>query len=257
MVVAVRLRGALDDEALKKALDTIVQRHEVLRTVFVAVDGDPRQEIAAEGRFALSVTDLSGYEQAEREAQVRLQNIEEAHGKFDLREGPLIRGRLLRVAAQEHVLLVTMHHIVSDGWSIGVFIKELAELYKAYREERGDPLQPLPIQYADYARWQRQWLRGEVLNKQLSYWRARLEGAAPQLELPTDRSRPAIQSYRGAHVKLVLDAQLSANLRAFAQQHEVTLFMVLYAGWAVLLSRLSGQEDVVMALQSRIASGWN
>lgn len=126
--VAVRLQGVLDQEALQKALDTLVQRHETLRTVFVNAEGNPSQEISAEGRFSLKVIDLSGYEEAEREAQVRLQEIEETHGKFDLRVGPLIRGRLLRVQAEEHVLLITMHHIVSDGWSAGVLIREFAEL---------------------------------------------------------------------------------------------------------------------------------
>jgi len=244
--MGLRLRGALDQEALQKALDSLVQRHEALRTVFVSVDGDPLQEIAPEGRFLLKMIDLSGYAESKREAQVRLHESEEAHGKFDLRVGPLIRGRLLRVQAEEHVLLITLHHIVSDGWSTGVLLRELGELYAAYRERRGDPLEPLPIQYADYAQWQREWLQGEELEKQLSYWRARLEGAALQLELPTDRPRPAVQSYRGENVGVVLDAQLSAKLRALAQRHELTLFMVLYAAWAILLSRLGGQDDVVI-----------
>jgi amino acid adenylation domain-containing protein len=244
--MGLRLRGGLDQEALQKALDTLVQRHEVLRTVFVSVEGDPRQEIAPEGCFSLKVIDLSHYEEVEREVQVRLHESEEARGKFDLRVGPLIRGRLLRVQAEEHVLLITTHHIVSDGWSWGVLFGELAELYRAYWEGRGDPLEPLPIQYADYAQWQREWLQGEELDKQLSYWRAHLEGAAPQLELPTDRPRPAVQSYRGENVGVVLDAQLTAKLRAFAQRHELTLFMILHGVLSILLSRLSGQEDVVI-----------
>ena len=246
MAMTARLRGSLDREALRKALDTLVRRHEALRTVFINVDGEPRQEVVAEGCFALREVDLRGYEEKDRQAQVELQKIEEVQGQFDLRAGPLIRGRLLEVAAEEHVLLVTMHHIVSDGWSMGIFFRELAQLYTAYREGRADPLAPLPIQYADYAQWQRQWLQGEVLDRQLHYWRGRLQDAPPQLELPTDRSRPTVQSYRGANLGIALDGQLSAKLRDFAKRHEMTLFMVLCAGWAILLSRLSGQEDVVI-----------
>lgn len=246
MSLVVRLRGVLDQEALQKALDTIVQRHEVLRTIFVTVEGDPRQEIAADGHFALRVIDLSGHKEAKREEQVRRQKAEEAYGKFDLRVGPMIRGRLVRLQPEDHVLLVTLHHIVSDGWSIGVLINELTELYGAYRHGRSHSLEPMPIQYADYAQWQRQWLHGEELDRQLSYWRTCLNGAAPLLALPTDRPRPASQSYRGGNIAFVLNAQLSAQLRAFAQQREMTLFMLLYAGWAILLSRLSGQDDVVI-----------
>jgi amino acid adenylation domain-containing protein len=244
--VGVRLRGWLDQEALRKALSAQIRRHEVLRTVFVSEGGVPTQEIAPTGHFVLTEIDLSSGAEMDREVQVRLQKIEEAQGKFDLRTGPLIRGRLLRLQAEEHILLVRMHHIVSDGWSIGVFLRELAELYGAYREGRSDPLDPLPIQYADYTQWQRQWLLGEALEKQLSYWRASLEGAPPQMELPTDHPRPTVQSYRGENVEISLGAQLSSELKALAQRCEMTLFMVLYAGWAILLSRLSNQEDVVV-----------
>jgi amino acid adenylation domain-containing protein len=244
--VAMKLRGVLSEDALQRALNTMVQRHEVLRTVFVSVGGDPKQEISREARFALEVIDLSGYSEAERELQVRVHKNEEEHGEFDLRAGPLIRGRLLRLEPERHVLLITMHHIIFDGWSLGVFIRELADLYSAYRKGRDDPLKPLPIQYADYAQWQREWLRGKILDEQLGYWRARLHGAAPQLELPTDRPRPAVQSFRGKNVGFTLDAVLTEKLRAFAQRHDMTLFMVLYTGWAILLARLSGQEDVVI-----------
>jgi amino acid adenylation domain-containing protein/thioester reductase-like protein len=244
--LAMRLRGSLNQDALQKALDSLVQRHEVLRTVFVGDEGEPWQEVAAGGRFALRVIDLSDCDPREREEQLRRQKIEEAEEPFDLSVGPLIRGRLLRLAAEEHVLLITMHHIVSDGWSVGVLIREFAQLYRAFREGRGDPLEPLPIRYADYAQWQRHWLQGEVLNKQLSYWRTRLEGAAPQLELPTDRARAVVQSYRGGIIRGTLDANLSAQLKALAKRHDMTLFMVLYLGWAMLLSRLSGQQDVVI-----------
>jgi amino acid adenylation domain-containing protein len=246
--VAVRLLGDLDKPALRNALDTLVRRHEVLRTVFVSCEGEPRQEIAPKGHFSLTEIDLRCYEAAEREAQVRHQAAGETHGKFDLSVGPLVRGRLLRLRDQEHVLLMTMHHIISDGWSKGVLIREVAELYTAYTEGRDDPLEPLPIQYADYAQWQRQRLRGEPLQKQVSYWCTRLAGAAPHLDLPTDWPRPAVQSHRGENVRILLDAQLSNRLKSFAQQHRMTLFMVLYAAWAILLSRLSGQEDVSVGM---------
>jgi len=244
--LAFTLRGKLDQRALQETLDALLKRHEVLRTVFVAMDGEPRQEIASDGRFALTVIDLSGYDAADREAQIRLHNIEESQTKFDLCRGPLIRGRLLRVKKNEHILVIMMHHTICDAWSKGVMIREFAELYTAFSERRESSLAPLPIQYADYAQWQRQWLQGEELDRQLSYWRARLEGAAPQLELPTDRPRPAVQSHRGDRVRIVLDEQLSAKLKSLAHRHDMTLYMVLYGAWAALLSRLSGQEDVVI-----------
>jgi amino acid adenylation domain-containing protein len=246
IAVGVRLKGNLDRDALRRALDAIVLRHEALRTVFVSADDGPQQKIAAGGRFPLRSIDVSALDGAAREARIRREKIEELHEKFDLRTGPLIRGRLLKLGDEEYVLLVTMHHIVSDGWSMGVFFRELGELYRADREGRDNPLEPLAIQYADYAQWQRQWLQGDVLNQQLGYWRQRLEGAAPELELPADRARPAVQSYRGGNVGVTLDAALTAELRALAQRHEMTLFMVLYAAWALLLARLSGQDDIVI-----------
>ncbi len=247
MSEAVRLRGELDERLLQRALDTLVQRHEILRTGFVEVEGIPLQEILPERRFPLRTLDLQGYEEAEREALIRQHRSDERHEKFDLHNAPLIRGRLLRVKPAEYVLLLTMHHLISDGWSLGVMWRELSEIYEAYEKGRDNPLQPLPIQYADYAHWQRQWFQGERLEKQLSYWCTRLQGAAPQLQLPTDRPRPAVQSFRGQQLAIELDRSLTARLRAFAQQHDMTLFMVLYSGWAILLSRLSGgQEDVLI-----------
>jgi amino acid adenylation domain-containing protein len=243
---AVRLLGVLDLGALRGALDALVRRHEVLRTVFTSVDGEPKQEILPEAHFDLSVVDLSDHEEGEREAQVRRHKIEHARTQFNLRTGPLIRGRLLLLQTGEYLLLVTMHHIISDGWSLSVIVSEFVQLYTAHVEGRGNSLDPLPIQYADYARWQRQWLQGETFEKQLSYWRARLSGAAPLLELPTDRPRPAVQSYRGERVQIELDARLSGKLKALARRHEVTLFMILYAGLAILLARLSGQTDVII-----------
>lgn len=250
LIVPLRLRGELDERILQKALDAVVQRHEVLRTNVVSIDGEPKQKILAEGRFELQRIDLSGHAQAEHATQVRIHKSEEARTKFDLANGPLIRGRLLKLQDDEHHLIITLHHIICDGWSKGVLIREIAELYSAFREGRSHSLKPLSIQFADYAYWQRQqWLPGESLNEHLGYWCAHLQGAPPKLELPTDRPRPRAQSFRGENVPVLLDAKLSADLRGFAQRHDVTTFMVLYAALALLLSRLSGQEDVVIGTQ--------
>ncbi|MFL6601914.1 MAG: amino acid adenylation domain-containing protein [Steroidobacteraceae bacterium] len=244
--VSVRMQGELDRVALENALNTLVQRHEMLRTVFVSIEGEAWQEIAPEGHFRLTMVDLSGCSVAERDAQLRFHRREEARERFDLRVGPLIRGRLLQIRADEHVLLITAHHIITDGWSVEVMLQELSELYSTYRLGDDKSPRPLPIQYADYAQWQRDWMKGDVLEKQLSYWRARLKGAAPELDLPMAKRRPAIRSYGADTVEINFGAQLSAELRAFALRHDMTLFMVLYAGLTIMLSRVSCQEDVVI-----------
>ena len=243
----VRLRGELAVDALQAALDALVMRHEVLRTVFESEGATVRQKIAAQGHFALRQIDLTG-EPSEREAQIPEHSLQEARAEFDLRRGPLVRGRLLRVSGQEHVLLVTMHHIVSDAWSIGIAIRELGALYTAFRQGQPDPLPPLKLQYADYAQWQRQWLTQERLGEQLEYWRKHLQGAPELLELPTDRARPSVQSYRGASVDFCLGADLSADLKAWSQRCNATLYMSLHAAFSILLSRLSGQEDLVIGV---------
>ncbi|HEV2734185.1 MAG TPA: condensation domain-containing protein, partial [Longimicrobiaceae bacterium] len=240
-----RLRGELDREALLRALDRIVARHEALRTTFVVVDGEPEQRIApAESGFHLLEHDLGGHAGAETELDRLV--AEEAGAPFDLERGPLIRGRLVRLAPDDHVLLVTMHHIVSDGWSMGVFSRELGTLYGAFRRGDVDPLPPLPVQYADYAAWQRRWVEGEVLRRQADFWRETLAGAPELLELPADHPRPARQDYAGAAAGLRLDEELTAGLGALSRRQGTTLFMTLLAGWAAVLSRLSGQEDVVV-----------
>ena len=240
-----RLVGALDSAALHAALDRLVARHEALRTCFVSVDGAPVQRIAPpEVGFALDQVDLSEDPRAESEVQ-RLA-AEEAAAPFDLERGPLIRGRLVRLAAHEHVLLLTMHHIVSDGWSIAVLLQELCALYAAFVQGHADPLPPLAIQYADYAVWQRRWIAGEALERQLDFWRTHLSGAPARLELPTDRPRPAMQDHAGASLAFELDAELTTALHALSRRHGTTLFMTLLASWAALLSRLSGQAEVVI-----------
>jgi amino acid adenylation domain-containing protein/FkbH-like protein len=240
-----RLKGVLDRAALVRALDRIVARHEALRTTFVMRDGEPAQQIAAaDCGLALRDHDLRGVGDGETEL-ARLA-AEEASAPFDLGQGPLIRGRLVRLAADEHALLVTMHHIVSDGWSMGVLTSELSALYAAFSQGLADPLPPLAVQYVDYAAWQRQWLAGEVLQRQAEYWQNALADAPALLTLPSDRPRPVRQDYAGTAVAVRLDGRLSQALKALSLRHGLTLQMTLLAGWAALLSRLSGQAEVVI-----------
>ncbi|WP_052250850.1 non-ribosomal peptide synthetase [Xanthomonas sacchari] len=246
VAAGLRLHGALDDAALDRALCRIVERHEALRTRFVEVDGEPEQRIEPVAAFVLQRVDLSLLGAGERAAALQAQLREEAQARFDLERGPLIRGRLLRLGADEHVLLVTQHHIVSDGWSLGVLVEELRALYGAFVQGMEDPLPPLPVQYADYVQWQRTWFSGERWEAQSRYWREQLHGAPELLALPSDRPRPAVQSYAGQLHPLRLDARLTGRLRALAQAHGATLYMVLLAGWSALLSRLSGQDEVVV-----------
>ncbi|MGC0094986.1 amino acid adenylation domain-containing protein, partial [Ralstonia pseudosolanacearum] len=243
--VGLRLKGELDEDALRRSLDRIVARHEALRTRFVTEEGQAVQRVAsADVGFALDCVDLQG--QADREQALATLSEREANTPFDLAHGPLIRGCLVKLGEQEHVLLITMHHIVSDGWSQGVLARELGSLYEAYRAGNADPLPALPIQYADYAVWQRRWLEGGELQRQGTYWEQALAGAPTLLSLPTDRARPAQQDYAGGSVEVIFDDTLSAGLRKLSQRHGTTLFMTVLAGWSALLSRLSGQEEVVV-----------
>ncbi|GEN10426.1 amino acid adenylation domain-containing protein [Myxococcus fulvus] len=239
--VAVRLRGPLDVEALRRTFEALVVRHESLRTTFPTEQGQPLQRIASQVTLPLSVVDLRTLPTREAEA-TRLAR-EEALRPFDLAKGPLLRTNLLHLGEQEHVLLLTMHHIVSDGWSMGVLVRELGALYEGFASGLGVTLPALPVQYADFAQWQRDWLQGEVLEGQLAWWKQRLEGAAV-LELPTDRPRPAVVSARGAVVPVHLSRELSDAVLALAQREGTTPFMTLLAAFQVLLSRYSGQEDI-------------
>ncbi|PYS20338.1 MAG: hypothetical protein DMF72_21450 [Acidobacteria bacterium] len=206
------------------------------------------QVIAAAEWVELAVIDLSGFGEEEREAAGLRLAQEEAQRPFDLARGPLLRVSLLRLAEQEHIALLTMHHIISDGWSVGVMIREVAALYEAYVGGGTSPLAELPIQYADYAVWQREWLSGSVLDEQLAYWKQQLGGELPVLELPTDYARPALQSFEGGREHLSLPAELSEGLRAVSRSEGVTLFMTLLTLWQVLLSRWSGQDDVIVGV---------
>ncbi|MBI6547333.1 non-ribosomal peptide synthetase [Xenorhabdus lircayensis] len=247
--IALRLSGPLDQQALQITLHTLIQRHESLRTTFVEVEGEPQQVINPEGRSELRWVDLSNISPPEKEIKLQRHRLEEAvEHKFDLQTGPLIRGCMLILNPNEHMLLITMHHIIFDNWSTSILFREFSELYKACCERKDNSLKPLFVQYADYVQWQRSWIQGNRLEKQFNYWHARLEGIISPLELPLDHSRPVVRSYNNASVDIILNKILSAKLKLFAQQHNMSLSMVLYAGWSALLSRLSGQTDIVVGI---------
>ncbi len=247
---ALLLRGRLDIAALARALAEIVRRHEALRTVFeLATDGplaEPVQRVVPAVAPRLGVAELSGLAPAWREEELQRLMRAEAQTPFDLARGPQLRARLLRLAAGEHVALLAMHHIVSDGWSMGILIRELSALYAAFAAGQPSPLAELPIQYPDFADWQRRILSGEALEEHLRYWREALAGASGVLGLPTDRPRPPLQRSRGASFQSALPAPLSAALAALGRREGNTLFMVLLAGFGVLLSRHSGEDDLLV-----------
>jgi amino acid adenylation domain-containing protein len=247
MPACLQLRGTLDREALQSALTRIVARHEALRTCFVEIDGQPWQQIApADLGFALPLRDLSAIDSDAREPVIDELLREHAQQPFDLARGPLIRGQLLRLADDDHLLLLTQHHIISDGWSVGVLLDELSTLYRAFVAGAADPLPALPVQYADYAQWQRQWLTPERLHEQQGFWQDYLHGAPELLTLPTDRPRPAQPSHVGARCSLQLPAALTQAVQQLARRHGCSLYQTLLTGWAVLMSRLSGQDDIVI-----------
>ncbi|MBN8231298.1 amino acid adenylation domain-containing protein [Corallococcus macrosporus] len=241
-----RLTGALDVPALERALAVLVERHEALRTTFAVVDGQPVQRIAPSLSLPLRVESLEALPASEREQALRRTAEAEARTPFDLGAGPLVRVRLLRLGETEHVLLLMLHHICCDGWSLTVMERELQALYAAFRTGTTPALPALPVQYADHAVWQRQWLQGEHLTQQLEWWRGELSGAPPALELPTDRPRPSAQSTRGAVHRHALPPELGKALEVLCRRQGVTLFMALLGGMHLLLSRLSGQDDVVI-----------
>lgn len=243
---AVRLKGSLNVAALEQSFNEIVRRHEALRTTFKTVDGQPVQAITPILRLTLPMLDWRQLRDNEREAEVLRLADEERERPFDLAKGPLVRITLVRLDEAEYVALLTMHHIVSDAWSTGVLVQELSTLYEAFSTGQPSPLPELPIQYADYAAWQRQWLQGEVLETQLSYWQKQLSGNLPVLQLPTDRPRPRVQTFRGAKRSFSLSADLTQALQALSQKEEVTLFMTLLTAFKTLLYRYTFQEDILV-----------
>jgi amino acid adenylation domain-containing protein len=240
------LRGRLQINAIQRTLNEIVRRHESLRTSFPTIDAQPVQSIAPALTLDLSLIDLSTLREEEREHEAQRRATEEARAPFNLATGPLVRASLVRLGAEDHVLLVTMHHIVSDGWSMGVLIREVGALYRAFIDNEPSPLPELPVQYADFAVWQRRWLAGEVFETHLRYWRRQLGGELPVLKLPTDKPRPDVQSFRGSSESLQLPVPLVEELNALSKREGVTFFMLLLAAFKALLSRYTEQSDIVI-----------
>jgi amino acid adenylation domain-containing protein len=241
-----RLLGPLHVGVLEQSLTEIVRRHEILRTSFRIEDGEPVQHIAAPGQFEIRMVDLRSLPESDRNTTASGIRSEEARHSFDLNKAPLIRAALLRLGTEEHLLVVTVHHIVFDGWSFGVFYRELTALYQAFLVNSASPLPELPIQYADFAVWQRRWLQGEILDAQLNYWRENLKGAQTVLELPADHPRPAIESFHGAVFPFRLSRDLSEQVNALCHREGVTLFVGLLSAFQVLLLRYTGQEDILV-----------
>src|SRR5215216_5416352 len=240
----VLLQGKLDSVALEKSFSEVIRRHEALRTTFDVRDGKPVQIIALPEPFNLQVVDIRHLSEAERESVV--QNLIKQQTSFDLKRGPLLRITLVRLRDQEHVLLLAMHHIMSDAWSMGVLVDEVVTIYEGYLAGREVVLPSLPIQYADFAAWQRKWLQGDVLEEQFAYWQQQLGGTLPILELPADRPRPALQTYNGSSLSFSLSRPLSESLKSLCKAEGVTLFMTLLAAFKVLLYRYTGQEDLIV-----------
>jgi acyl carrier protein len=244
---AIRLKGNLNIQALTRALNEIVRRHETQRTTFSAgPDGEPIQVIAESLILEIPLRDISGHAPSERESLAHEIAAEEARTPFDLSRGPLLRARILRLAADEHVLLLTMHHIASDAWSSAVFFSELSDLYTAFLQQRPSPLPEIEIQYADYAAWQRNHLQGEVLEEQLNYWREHLRGAPALLQLPSDRPRPEIRKFLGAYESVPIATDIAVAIREFGQRRGLTPFMTMLAAFNGLLSRYSGEQHIVL-----------
>jgi amino acid adenylation domain-containing protein len=241
---AVRLIGALNVVRLEQSFNEVIRRHEALRTTFATVDGRPVQIIAPVSTATLAVVDIRELSESEREILVQGLTTEEAQHSFDLTRGPLVRATLLRLGEEEHVLSLNIHHIVSDGWSTGVLIRELATLYRAFSTGKPSPLPELPIQYADFALWQEQWQQSEVLESQLSYWKQQLGGSLPVLELPTDRPRPPVRTSVGVIERFKVDKELINKLRALGWQEGASLYMIMLAALQTLLYRYTGQEDI-------------
>nr|WP_227028209.1 non-ribosomal peptide synthetase [Corallococcus soli] len=247
MPLPLRLSGALDEGALRKSLDALMARHEALRTTFRVEAGQPVQHIHSEATVPFESVDLTGIaDLEERQAEAKRRGIAEFRRPFNLEQGPVIRALLMKLDAEDHILVVHVHHIVSDGWSLGVMVREVTTFYEAFRQGQTPALPELPVQYADYAVWQRNWLQGDVLKAQLGWWKQQLAGASHVLELPIDKPRPAVVSQRGAAVSVQLPQALSEQVEALAQREGATPFMVLLAAFQSVLHRHSGQDDVLV-----------
>ncbi|MCK1502142.1 non-ribosomal peptide synthetase [Bradyrhizobium sp. 188] len=243
---ATRLQGSVNERILERALNEIVRRHEALRTTFVVIDGKPAQLIHPELTIRMDIVDLRNRPATAREAEMNAFVFAESRRPFDLANGPLFRASLVRLSNVDHLLVLVMHHIVSDGWSMSVLYRELTTLYMAFLRGAPSPLPELAIQYADFAEWQTEWFRGDVLQRQLKYWRKQLAGLRPVLDLPTDRPRPRVQTNNGAVIGFTLDRELTEDLKTLSQASGATLFMTLLAAFKTLLHRLSGETDIAV-----------
>ncbi|WP_143046469.1 condensation domain-containing protein [Trichormus sp. NMC-1] len=246
MPYTLRLLGLINISALEKSISEIIQRHQILHTNFVVVDGQPTQVINEHIAFSLPVIDLQSLPDEQREAEAQRIAKQETEKPFNLAKDSLFCVKIVRLNAESHLLLINIHHIIFDGWSFGVLFNEIKALYTAYCQGLNSPLLELPIQYTDFTLWQRQWFRGEVLESQLNHWKKQLAGNLPILELPTDRPRPRVQTYIGTTKSFILSPELTANIKSLCQQEGVTLFMTLLAAFKVLVCRYSGQEDVIV-----------
>lgn len=240
------LHGVVDSRALNKSLQEIILRHEILRTVFMVRNDQPVQIVLEKLIVPMRHVDLSQLPASERHTELKRLSMLEIQQPFDLVHGPLLRITMFQVQKQEHILLLTLHHIIFDDWSLGVFMRELAALYQAYHAGKPSPLAELPLQYADFAVWQRAWLQGEILKQQMQYWQETLHNAPPVLEMPTDYPYPPRQDYQGAYLPIFVSQEIYTNLQVICQRSETTLFVVLLAAFQTLLYRYSGQEDIVV-----------
>ena len=246
IALGVRMSGALNIVALRSGLNTIINRHDVFRTTFATNGGNPVQVVSPRGNVDIPLEDLSSLTEEEQENELARLATEEAGAAFDLQRGPLCRFRLLRLDEQTHALLLTMHHIIADAWSVEILFRELTTLYNAAVANQPVRLPDLPIQYADYAAWQREWLQSGVLERQMTYWRKQLGGTLTLLELPTDRHRRVVQTYRGGRLKFDLTPELTGQLKALSREEGTTLYMTLLAAFKVLLHRYSRQDEILV-----------
>ena len=245
-----RLSGPLNADALKRSLGEIVRRHESLRTVFEVVDETPVPRVISPVAFQMHNLDLRGWPDCAREAEAQRMIERALRRPMDLAKGPLFRATLMRLRDEEHILLIAVHHIVADGSSVGVLMAEINVLYKAFCKGERSPLPELPVQYADFVKWQRNRLREELLRPQISYWKKQMEGASPLLPLPTDRLRPQVESYRGKTQHFTLGKDLTAGITALSRRSGVTVFMTLISALQTLLHRYTDSTDIISAFQT-------
>ncbi len=244
--VAMHLTGKLDVSALVRSLNKIIQRHDILRTSLEIVDGEPVQKVEDFVRLTLSEVDLHNLADEQQQTEVEKLSLQEAQSSFDLGKAPLIRAKLLHLNAEQSILILTLHHLVGDGWSINILVKELSAIYQAFAEGKFVPIPQLPLQYTDFVYWQRNYLQSEIIEKHLAYWQQQLGGNLPVLQLPTDCPRPPIQNFKGARQKFVLSTNLTQAIKKLSQQQDVTLFMTLLATFQTLLYRYTSQEDIIV-----------